>query len=156
MDVEGLLPRAGVSARVSVNSKRGALAATAEVAARATGLPAAEIQTALLKRERSGSTGVGDGVALPHARLAGLDRARAVFLRLEAPVDYKAIDDQPVDLIFALLVPAEASGSEHLQALAKISRLLRRADLRRQLRQVQTADALYALLAREEAQPSAA
>lgn len=156
MDIEGLLPRAGVAARVSANSKRNALVAAAEIAARATGLPIAAIQSALLKREKAGSTGVGDGVALPHARVSGLDRARAVFLRLETPVDYKAVDDQPVDLIFALLVPAEAPGSEHLQALAKISRLLRRADLRRQLRQAQTADALYALLAREEAQPSAA
>ncbi|MDP8916330.1 MAG: PTS sugar transporter subunit IIA [Pseudomonadota bacterium] len=156
MAVEGLLPRAGVAARVSVNSKRQALIAAAEVAARVSGLPLAVVQAALLKREKAGSTGVGDGVALPHGRVEGLRRACAVFLRLETPVDFKAVDDQPVDLIFALLAPAEAPGSEHLQALAKISRLLRQADLRRQLRQAQTADAIYALLVREEAQPSAA
>lgn len=155
MDVGGLLVRAGVSPRVSVNSKRQAMVAVADAAARAAGLPAAAIHAALAERERAGSTGVGDGVALPHARVAGLSRPCAVFLRLEAPVDFKAVDDQPVDLIFALLVPAEASGGEHLQALAKISRLLRQAELRGQLRQAQTADAIFALLSRE-ARPSAA
>jgi PTS system nitrogen regulatory IIA component len=154
--IEGLLPRAAVAARVGVNSKRGALGAAADIAARVTGLPAAEIHAALLKRERAGSTGVGDGVALPHARLAGLERPSAVFMRLEKPLDFQAVDDQPVDLVLALLVPAESPGGEHLQALARISRLLRHADLRRQLRQAQTADAIYALLVREEAQPSAA
>jgi len=156
VDIGGLLPRSGVAARVSANSKRMALVAAAELGARATGLPVADIQAALSKRERSGSTGVGDGVALPHGRIEGLDRARAVFLQLETPVDFKAVDGQPVDLILALLVPAKASGSEHLQALARASRLLRQADLRRQLRGAQTADALYALLVRDEAQPSAA
>lgn len=155
MDVGVLLPRAGVSPRVSVNSKRQALIAVAEAAARVTGVAMAAVQSALFKREKAGSTGVGDGVALPHARLQGLDRPRAVFLRLETPVDFAAVDDQPVDLIFALFAPAETSGGEHLQALAMISRLLRQAELRRQLRQAQTADAIHALLARGEAQTAA-
>ena len=129
--------------------------AVAEAAARVTGLPGGAVNAALLKREAAGSTGVGEGVALPHARAPGLDRLRGVFLRLDAPVPFDAVDDQPVDLIFALLVPAEGTGVEHLQALAKVARLLRRPDIREQLRKAQTADAIHALLARDS-QPSAA
>ncbi len=124
------------------------------MAARRFDLDAGEVLDALLAREAVGSTGVGAGVAVPHARLKALDRMRGVFLRLEAPVDFDAVDDQPVDLIFALLAP-EAAGSEHLQALARVARLLRRADLREQLRQAHSADAVYALLA-QPASPSAA
>jgi PTS system nitrogen regulatory IIA component len=79
---------------------------------------------------------------------------RGLFMRLETPVDYDAVDGQPVDLLFALLAPAD-SGSEHLQALARVSRLLRQAELRQQLRQARTSDALYALLV-QPARPSAA
>ena len=155
MDLGGLLPPGAVSARVSVNSKRQALVVAAEVAARTSGLPSPVIHAALLDREAAGSTGVGEGVALPHARLPGLDRMRAVFVRLESPVPFDAVDDQPVDLIFALLVPAEATGVEHLQALAKVARLLRRPELREQLRKAQSPDAVHALLARDS-HPSAA
>ena len=98
--------------------------------------------------------GVGSGVAVPHARLPGLDRMRGVFIRLEAPVDFDAVDGQPVDLLFALLAPPDA-GSEHLRALARVSRLLRQSQLREQLRQARTVDALYALLA-QPASPTAA
>ena len=94
------------------------------------------------------------GVAVPHARLRDLDRMRGVFIRLETPVEFGAVDDQPVDLVFALLAPAH-SRSEHLRALARVSRVLRQADLREQLRQARSTDAVYALLARE-ARPSAA
>ena len=154
MDIGSLLSRTGVAARVNVNSKRQTLATVAEVAARVTGLKAEPILAALMEREQAGSTGVGGGVALPHAHLAGLERLTAVFLRLEEPVAFDAVDNRPVDLVFALLAPADA-GAEHLQALAKVSRLLRHRDVREQLRQAQTADAIYALLVRD-AQPSAA
>lgn len=149
-----MLARSGVAARVHVNSKRQALNTTAEVAARVTGLKVETILAALLEREQAGSTGVGNGVALPHAHLPGLDRLTAVFLRLEEPAPFAAVDDRPVDLVFALFAP-EKDGAEHLQALAKVSRLLRQKDLREQLRQAQTADAIHALLVRE-AQSSAA
>jgi PTS system nitrogen regulatory IIA component len=85
---------------------------------------------------------------VPHARLEGLDRMRGVFIRLEQPVDFDAIDDQPVDLIYALLAPANA-GSEHLRALARVSRVLRQGDLREQLRHARTPDAIHVLLAQE-------
>jgi len=154
MEIGSMLARSGVAARVHVNSKRQALNTTAEVAARVTGMKAEAILAALLEREQAGSTGVGNGVALPHAHLPGLDRLTAVFLRLEEPAPFAAVDDRPVDLIFALLAP-EKDGAEHLQALAKVARLLRQKDLREQLRQAQTADAIHALLVRE-AQSSAA
>ena len=109
---------------------------------------------ALLAREQLGSTGLGSGVAIPHARLAGLRRIRAVFMRLETPVEFDSVDGQPVDLLFALLAPPEA-GAEHLLALARVSRLLRQSELRKQLRQSQTPDTIHALLA-QPARPSAA
>jgi PTS system nitrogen regulatory IIA component len=109
---------------------------------------------ALTEREQAGSTGIGHGVAVPHARIEGLDRIRGVFLRVEQPVAFESIDDQPADLIFALLAPPEA-GTEHLRALARVSRMLRSPDLRAHLRQAKTPDALHALLVQESA-PSAA
>lgn len=154
MVIGGMLSRSGVAARVHVNSKRQALSTAAEVAARVTGLKAEDIFAALSEREQAGSTGVGHGVALPHAHVPGVERLTAVFLRLEEPVPFDAVDGRPVDLICALLAPEEA-GAEHLQALAKVSRLLRQRELREQLRQAQAADAIYALLVRE-AKPSAA
>ncbi|QUD86250.1 PTS IIA-like nitrogen regulatory protein PtsN [Phenylobacterium montanum] len=154
MNIESLLDRRAITPKVSASSKRQALSLVAELAARRFDLDAGEVLDALMAREVVGSTGVGSGVAVPHARLKTLDKMRGVFVRLETPVDFDAVDDQPVDLIFALLAP-EAAGSEHLQALARVARLLRRADLREQLRQAHGADAVYALLA-QPASPSAA
>jgi PTS system nitrogen regulatory IIA component len=107
-----------------------------------------------MARELLGSTGVGHGVAVPHARLKGLERMRGVFVRLETPVDFGAVDEQPVDLIFALLAPADHP-AEHLRALARVTRALRQADLREQLRQAHSSDAVRALLVRD-ARPTAA
>ena len=146
MDIGDLLDRHAVVPRASAGSKRQALILASEVAARLYGLKSAEVLDALLAREAEGSTGLGSGVAAPHARLAGLDRVRGVFIRLETPVPFEAMDDQPVDLIFVLLAPTEGA-TEHLRALARVSRALRRAPLRQQLRQARTQDALHALLA---------
>lgn len=154
MNPTDLLESGGVALDVHATSKRQALAAVASIAGRTFNLPSAKILDALLAREAEGSTGAGRGVALPHARLAGLERMRAVFVRLETPVSFDAVDDQPVDLLFALFAPADA-GSEHLRALARVSRLLRQNEVRTHLRQARTADALYALLV-EEAAASAA
>jgi PTS system nitrogen regulatory IIA component len=150
MDIGQLLKRDAVAVRVSANSKRQALVALAEIASRSLGLPEAEIMDALLEREQQGSTGVGQGVAVPHARLKGLDRMAGVFVKLETPVPFDAVDDRPVDLLFALFAP-QAAGMEHLRALAKVSRLLRQSELREHLRQARTGDALYALLSRDAA-----
>ena len=126
----------------------------AEVAGRALNVDVGEALNALMAREALGSTGVGRGVAIPHARLAGLKSVHAVVARLEKPIEFDALDGEPVDLLVALFAPPDA-GSEHLRALARVSRLLREAELREQLRQAHTADAILALLVRETT-PSAA
>jgi PTS system nitrogen regulatory IIA component len=154
MTIEELLDRRAITPKLSAPSKHQALSLLAETAARRFSLDAGVVLDALLAREQAGSTGVGGGVALPHARLPGLDRMRGVFIRLEAPVAFEAIDGAPVDLIFALFAPTDA-GAEHLRALARVARLLRQKELRQQLRQARTPDAIYALLA-QPAHPSAA
>jgi len=148
MQIGELLDRNAITLRVSAANKRQALAVIAELAGRNLGLDAGVILDGLSEREQAGSTGVGHGVAAPHARLEGLQRMRGVFVRLDQPVQFDAVDDQPVDLIFALFAPVDA-GAEHLQALARVSRLLRQPDLRRQLRQARTADAVHALLVQD-------
>jgi PTS system nitrogen regulatory IIA component len=156
MNIGELLDRSAISLRVSAANKRKVLAVIAEIAARNFGLDAGDVLDALTEREMAGSTGVGHGVAVPHARLEDLQRMRGVFVRLEHPVEFESVDDQPVDLLFALFAPKNA-GAEHLRALARVSRLLRQADLREQLRKARTADAVHALLVQEASvRPSAA
>jgi PTS system nitrogen regulatory IIA component len=154
MNLGDLLDLRAISPRVGGSSKRRVVSGVADIAARSFGRPAEVVRDALLEREAAGSTGVGHGVAVPHARLEGLNRIRGVFVRLEQPVPFEAVDDQPVDLLFALFAPRGAS-SEHLKALARVSRLMRQPDVREQLRQARTADAIHALLV-SEARPSAA
>jgi PTS system nitrogen regulatory IIA component len=154
MNIGTLLDPRAIAPRAGGGSKRQVLSAVADIAARTLGLKAEQVLDALLEREAAGSTGVGHGVAVPHARLPGLDRMRGVFLRLEQPTAFESVDDQPVDLVFALFAPVEAD-SEHLRTLARVSRLLRQGDLRQQLRQARTAESIYALLTREQ-QSSAA
>lgn len=154
MIVDELLNGASIAPHVSAADKRQALSVVAEMAARAFGLKAPKVFDALLEREGASPTGVGHGVAIPHCQVAGLDRIRGVFLRLEAPIEFDAVDETPVDLIFALLGPPER-GSDQLRALAGLSRLLRGSGLREQLRNARSADAIRALLVRD-ARPSAA
>ncbi|MCR5878338.1 PTS IIA-like nitrogen regulatory protein PtsN [Phenylobacterium sp. J367] len=153
MQIGEFLDRGAISLRVSAASKRQALKVVADIAARNLKLDAGEVLEALIEREQAGSTGVGYGVAVPHARLEGLDRMRGVFVRLEQPVAFDSVDDKPVDLIFALFAPKDA-GAEHLRALARVSRLLRQANLREQLRQAGTADAIHALLVQDNGHSS--
>ena len=154
MNIGDLLDNGSIAARVSATNKRQALSVVAEIAARVFKVKAARVLDALLEREATAPTGVGHGIAVPHAQIAGLDRMRGVFLRLETPIEFGAVDDEPVDLIFALLAPPAAS-SDQLRALARVSRILRRPDIREQLRSARSADAIHALLA-QEAQSSAA
>lgn len=156
MNIGELLDRTAISLRVGATDKRKALAVIAENAARNFSLDAGDLLEALLEREAAGSTGVGYGVAVPHARLDGLGRMRGIFVRLEHPIEFGSVDDQPVDLLFALFAPKNA-GAEHLRALAKVSRLLRQTAVREHLRTARSADALHALLVQEAAaRPSAA
>ena len=138
-----LLPEAAWVARVT--SKHDILALLAERFARVYGLDAGCVLEGLEEREALGSTGFGRGVALPHARIEGVNRPLAALLRLEAPVDFAAADALPVDLVFGLLSPIDA-GAGHLQALAAISRLVRDEEMHRALASAGDAETLYALL----------
>jgi len=154
MNIDELLDPGAIAPRVSATSKRQALLVIAEIAARTLSLKAPVVFDALMEREAAGPTGIGHGVAAPHARLEGLDRMRGIFVRLEGPIEFGSVDEQPVDLLFALLTPPD-SGSDHLRALARLSRVFREADLREQLRNARGPDAIRALLTRD-ARPSAA
>src|SRR3954447_17784891 len=133
MHIGDLLDRNAIALRVSAANKRQALAVIAEIAARNFGLDAGDVLDALTEREQAGSTGVGHGVAAPHAPLEGLSRLRGVFVRLETPGEFDSVDDQPVDLIFALFAPKEATGVEHLPTLARVSHVRRQSEMREQL-----------------------
>ena len=145
MEIDELLTPDSVIPRLRATSKKQALQELAKRAAALTGAPERTIYDVLIERERLGTTGIGMGVAIPHGRLPGLDRLCGVFARLDRPIPFEAIDDQPVDLIFLLLAP-EAAGSDHLKALAQVSRLLRDREICEKLRGTDNADALYALL----------
>ena len=119
--------------------------ALVERAADVTGLHERAIFDVLLERERLGSTGVGNGIAIPHGKLADLNKLHGVFARLDSAIDFDSVDDQPVDLVFLLLAP-EAAGADHLKALARVSRLLRDRTVCEKLRGANSADAIYALL----------
>ena len=145
MEIADLLIPRGVIAQLRVSNKKQALQEIARRAAALTGIPERRLYDVLAERERLGSTGIGRGIAVPHGKLAELSRLYGVFARLERPIAFEAIDDQPVDLVFVLLAPAEA-GAEHLRALARVSRLLRDSMICQKLRGTDSADALYALL----------
>jgi nitrogen PTS system EIIA component len=124
MEIADLLRPDGVLPRLKAANKKQALQELAARAARLTGAHERAIFDVLLERERLGTTGVGHGIAIPHGKLASLDKLHGVFARLDQGIDFDAIDEQPVDLIFLLLAP-ESAGADHLKALARVSRLLR-------------------------------
>ena len=154
MGIEDILDPAAIAPRVSAADKRQALSVVAEIAGRQLGVKPSTVLNALLTREAQGSTGVGHGVAIPHARVRGIDHMYGVFVRLESPVDFGADDQKPVDLLFALLGPPE-SEPKHLTALARVSRIFRSSDLRSQLRHALGIDAIRAVLF-QTARPTAA
>ena len=145
MDIADMLQPNGVIANLRAANKRQALQELAKRAAQLSGRPERAIFEVLLERERLGTTGIGHGTAIPHGRMPDLPQIYALFARLEKPIDFEAIDNQPVDLIFLLLTPAN-SGADHLKALARLSRLLRDKAICDKLRGTDRADALYALL----------
>jgi PTS system nitrogen regulatory IIA component len=145
MEIADLIAPRGVIAQLRVTNKKQALQELAKRAAALTGLQERTICNVLVERERLGSTGIGMGVGIPHGRLPALDKLCGIFARLDRPVPFDAIDDQPVDLIFLLLAP-ESAGADHLKALARVSRLLRDRTVCEKLRGTDGADALYALL----------
>lgn len=146
MPLNDLVAPQAVIPALKVNNKKQALQEIAARAAELTGRPEREILDVLMQRERLGSTAIGSGIAIPHGKLPKLDRLFGLFARLDRPIDFEALDGQPVDLIFLLLAP-ENAGADHLKALARIARLLRDADMTRLLRDSSDREALYAVLA---------
>ena len=124
MDFGNFLAKDGIISSLNATSKKQLLQDLADRAAGATGLGAHEIFSTLLQRERLSSTGLGQGIAVPHVKLKSLDKIVGMFARLDAPIDFESPDGEPVDLVFLLLSPEHASG-DHLKALARISRLVR-------------------------------
>jgi PTS system nitrogen regulatory IIA component len=154
MEITDLITPAAVISNLRATSKKQALQDLARRAAEITGLHERAIFDVLIERERLGTTGVGNGIAIPHGKLPALERLYGLFARLEKPINFDSIDEQPVDLIFLLLAP-ESAGADHLKALARVSRLLRDKSVCEKLRGTDNADALYALLTESPASRAA-
>jgi PTS system nitrogen regulatory IIA component len=154
MDLSDLIEVPAIMPALKANSKKQVLQLLAERAGRITGLPEREIFDTILRREKLGSTGVGNGIAIPHGKIAGVRRITGVFARLEQPVDFDSLDDQPVDLAFLLLAP-EGAGADHLKALSRIARVLRDADTVNKIRGTSDAAAIHAFLSQTPASHAA-
>ncbi len=154
MALAGLLQQNAIIPALKVNSKKQLLQELAAKAAKITGISEREIFDVILQRERLGSTGVGNGIAIPHGKLNAIPAIIGIFARLETPVDFEALDDQPVDLVFLLLAP-EGAGADHLKALSRIARVLRDPDMVAKLRATESDSAIYAFLSEEQASNAA-
>ncbi|MBY8824714.1 PTS IIA-like nitrogen regulatory protein PtsN [Sphingomonas colocasiae] len=153
-DFSDILTPGTVVAGLSVSAKKQLFQQLAALAEKNGGIDARVVIERLSERERLGSTGFGGGVAIPHGKIEGLGRVVGVFARLDQPIDFQAIDDMPVDIVFMLLSPPDA-GAEHLKALARVSRALRDRPFLAKLRGAGSDDALYALLVSAEARDAA-
>jgi PTS system nitrogen regulatory IIA component len=153
-EISSLLVPGAVAAGANITTSKALFQQLGQVAEREYGLSAPEVVDRLTERERLGSTGFGGGVAIPHGKIDGLTQVVGLFIQLAQPVDVKAIDDLPVDLVFCLLSPPDA-GSEHLKALAQVSRWLRDRPFVAKLRGAGSADAIYALFAASQARDAA-
>ena len=140
--------------QLKVNNKKQLLQELSRKAAALTGASEETVFTTLLERERLGSTGIGKGIAIPHGKIEGLSRVYSIFVRLERPIPFDAIDEQPVDLVYMLLAPAGA-GADHLKALAKVSRLLRNGAMCEKMRGASTEDAILSLIHASETKSAA-
>src|SRR3954454_21469054 len=145
MPLSDLVAPNAIMPALRVNGKKQTLQEVAARAAELTGQNERTIFEILVQREKLGSTGVGNGIAIPHGKLAKLDKLFGLFARLERPIDFEALDGQAVDLVFLLLAP-EGAGADHLRALARVARLLRDPEVARKLRESRDSEALYAVL----------
>src|SRR5262245_32169469 len=146
MPLTDLVAPNGVIPALKVNGKKQAIQELSGRAAKLTGQNERVIFETLMQREKLGSTGVGNGIAIPHGKLPKLEKLFGLFARLDRPIDFEALDGQPVDLIFLLLAP-EGAGADHLKALAKVARLRREAEVVAKLRETRDAEGLYSVLA---------
>ena len=154
MALADLIAQNAVLPALKANSKKQLLQEMSAKAATLTGLPEREIFDVILQRERLGSTGVGNGIAIPHGKMAHLDHIIGVLARLEQPVNFEALDDEPVDLVVLLLAP-EGAGADHLKALSRIARVMRDSDLVEKMRATDDAASLYAFLSDSQASNAA-
>ncbi|TDH38077.1 PTS IIA-like nitrogen-regulatory protein PtsN [Pseudohoeflea suaedae] len=154
MALADLIAQNAVLPALKANSKKQLLQEMSAKAASLTGLPEREIFDVILQRERLGSTGVGNGIAIPHGKMGNLDRIVGVFARLDQPVNFEALDDEPVDLVVLLLAP-EGAGADHLKALSRIARVMRDSDLVEKMRATDDAASLYAFLSDSQASNAA-
>ena len=154
IDFSHLLQPGAVLADVAVTNKKALFQQLGAVVGPLAGVEPRVVIDRVSERERLGSTGFGNGIAIPHGKIDGLAHVVGAFFRLEKPIDYQAIDDLPVDLVFMLLSPAEA-GADHLKALAQVSRWLRDQAFVAKLRGAGSNDALYALFAAQETRDAA-
>jgi len=145
MQITDLLSPDAVVPSLKVKDKKQLLQQLADRAAPLALAPARRILETINEREKLGTTGVGQGIAIPHGRLSDIKKITGIFARLDIPVEYEAVDNQPVDLVFMLLAP-EGAGADHLKALARVSRLLRNQTACERLRKAATGEALYAIL----------
>lgn len=145
MELVDILLKDCTVACAKVTSKRQLLQLFAQKTNESVGLNSQLVFETLMSREKLGSTGLGNGIAIPHGKIAGLERVLAIFIRLETPIEFDAVDDQPVDLAMMLLAP-EGAGADHLKALARVARLLRTDSLVEQLRGSKECSELYNLL----------
>ncbi len=145
MDLADILSEESVLVCSGLKTKSDVLKKLAECAAEATRGDTGQIFEALSDREALGSTGLGNGIAIPHGKLAGLHGVTAVFMRLDSAIEFEAVDDQPVDLMMMLLAPVGA-GADHLKALARVARLLRSESTVEALRRADDAGEIYAIL----------
>jgi PTS system nitrogen regulatory IIA component len=154
MDLSDLISPESIFPALKAKNKKHALQELSASAALLTDVPERDIFDTLLQRERLGSTGVGQGIAIPHGKISGLDRIFGLFARLENPIDFEAVDAEPVDLVFLLLAP-ESAGADHLKALARISRFLRIPSAVENLRTAGNSDAVYDILTEAEKEHAA-
>ncbi len=145
MTLADIIDAQSVLASVKAKTKKQLLQELSQGLAKHVGIDSRIVFETLLTREKLGSTGIGQGIAIPHGKIAALNRVHGLFARLAAPIDFDSVDGQPVDLVFVLLAPGHA-GADHLKALARISRMLRDPAVVAKLRGTDTEEGLYAIL----------
>ena len=155
MSLDEIIDDQSVLANVKAQGKKQLLLELAQAMASRVAIDHRVIFETLLTREKLGSTGIGQGIAIPHGKVPTLNRVYGLFARLATPIDFESVDGQPVDLVFVLLAPDHA-GADHLKALAKISRLLRDPVMVQKLRATESAESLYAILTEPAATASSA
>tara|TARA_A100000164_G_scaffold323801_1_gene307849 strand:- start:1388 stop:1873 length:486 start_codon:yes stop_codon:yes gene_type:complete len=150
MKMYDILRKSAIRTKIKASSKKQLLQDIANMASEHVGIPSMNIAKSLQQREILGPTGIGNGVAIPHIKMRGLTKICGFFSSLERPIDFESADKQPVDLIFTILAPENNTGTEHLKALAMVSRFFSDKDIRSKLRSSENAESLFAILTSSE------